>query len=553
MPPKKKEEPVEEAPKVPKYLDRVRENVLRGEGGEELCAEIMQDVVKMAEEQVLLNYFDRTAIPYTVQCVCKELLDLVQFVFVARDAGDMGKEAVASWAPDTEPSPCPTDTWARGAVPVRRKTEAAEYDLRATSTPNRKRDEKDRLKYQSSLKESNVLSQTITTSDTSRARATPSKALKNKEHNSSKTAAPEARETKDDDSLTAQKQEARRRAEMRDAAEKQNQTLRELKSGKEYIIDSINGKVIPVKNVDPKRLPSKRLDMKYEIESEGDRKQDEREQRKMSVAAVKPAPKKKPGKREEKTKWGEHVQPEDTHGPMVVGALPVGGVTLREGDNSQRNDIKNPKGKVSKTEYRKMLDAMGVSRGTVDMEQSEQNSKQVNAVPVPNPATPHEDAKQQDRLAAGTAFAAVIQQQPGQPTRTAPVMSSPSRPEPPIQQRKPQTYKPQQIAPIPSNRHTSNKGDLLHPKGRDRKIVFSPRQHERPAPLPPPLYPATQGHGKTTGELGRTNPFSDHSSNPQSQAGSPSAGIKIAADMEGNELTEDLLHSIYEDTREYNA
>ena len=57
----------------------------------------------------------------TWQVVAKDILDLIQFVFVSRDNGDSNAEDAESWLPDTEPASVTADSWARGVVPTRRR------------------------------------------------------------------------------------------------------------------------------------------------------------------------------------------------------------------------------------------------------------------------------------------------------------------------------------------------------------------------------------------------------------------------------------------------
>ena len=212
-----------------------------------------------------------------------------------------------------------------------------------------------------------------------------------------------------------------------------------------------------------------------------------------------PATKKKPTK-EPRTKWGEYVQPEDTHGPMVIGAMPSGGVTLREGDTTQRNDLKVPKGKVTRGEYRKMMDALGVGgRGesnaadTANQVPLPQKQNQILPVQADTKETKSRPKAAEDKPAVGKASAAVLQQTPKKGDAPVPRPGSKGGAKGKHQQSEaPSVLKPQAVAPIPTNMHSPTKGDYGITK-RERKIPRSPRQ--RPAPLPPPLYPAIQGHG----------------------------------------------------------
>ena len=230
MPPKKAEEKSadhRDKDDALRYLSRIRENAVSQEEGELLCSDIMQQVVNQAEDQVLANYFDRTAIPYTVQGVCKEILDLVHFVFIARDAGDSTPEAVASWEADAEPAPCPTDTWSRGAVPVRKR--AAPLDGRH-ATPSQRKEGRDK-KASYIAKAGDTLTSTPSAGDAAKAARTrdPGR-LAGGQGATRATGTPgkesevpsEAEAPVQDDTDRMQRSEAKKRAELREAAERQH-------------------------------------------------------------------------------------------------------------------------------------------------------------------------------------------------------------------------------------------------------------------------------------------------------------------------------------------
>ena len=270
--------------------------------------------------------------------------------------------------------------------------------------------------------------------------------------------------------------------------------------------------------------------MKYDVDHD---KRDDRRTSRPEVTKPVPQTKKKGGAG--KTKWGDHVQPEDTHGPMVVGATPSGGVTLREGDSTQRADIKASKGRMTRAEYKKMLDSMGVSRDPGQAEPDKQKQKDGGgggAGGRPGPAgggvpAPTESAS---KPAAGTGTAAVVQQMPGNRPKFA--TGTPTD-KPPGgytgggsnangaggggdgKVNAPAYLKPQPIAPIPQYAHAVAKGDLVV-NHRSRKKDLSPRANERLAPLPPPLYPASQGHAGVPEEV-------------EAEAGSPGKASSAAA------------------------
>nr|XP_045379149.1 uncharacterized protein C2orf81-like [Camelus bactrianus] len=65
------------------------------------------------------SYLERQCIPYAVNRARETILQMVQMRFVPRDEGEPHLAEDPTWAEDEEPSPCPIDTWARGALPLR--------------------------------------------------------------------------------------------------------------------------------------------------------------------------------------------------------------------------------------------------------------------------------------------------------------------------------------------------------------------------------------------------------------------------------------------------
>eukprot|EP01063_Lacrimia_lanifica_P040806 TRINITY_DN9391_c0_g1_i1.p1 TRINITY_DN9391_c0_g1~~TRINITY_DN9391_c0_g1_i1.p1 ORF type:complete len:521 (+),score=175.50 TRINITY_DN9391_c0_g1_i1:77-1639(+) len=507
-------------------LRSLRKSVVDGEDGELLCSGIMQDVVARAEEQILLNYFDRTAIPYTVQSICKEMLDLVQFVFVARDAGDVGDGAAESWEADEEPEPCPTDTWARGAVPVRKRA-VPDPNEKRTPTPNKREPKR---AVAAAAKPTDPVPQTP--SDAARTKpAAKAGGRGGARAQAAAAAQAQVAQVQDfyEDDVDGDRNEARRRREMRDASEKQNNALRDIKAGREYTVDSLNGKVIPIKPVDPRRLPTKRLDMKYDLESaprDGDRR--------MSVdERARGAPKK--AKKEAKGKWNEHVQPEDTHGPMVVGAAASPGVTMREGDQVQKNDLKNPKGRMTKGEYKKMMDQMGFTAQSMDMAPEAVDKKEEPPAP---PAAERRGSKHPGGKITGGQPPALSPQQ-AKPAAGAPVKAAGKKSDGLTQRAgPPPTLKPQAPAPVPALRHAAIQGqlDIAKPRERHTTGYASPERSQRKVTLAHPRFGSPQDANAaaavspTSTALSRAKP-----------------GIVIAPDLDGNEIAEDFLHGEEDD------
>ncbi|EPY73645.1 hypothetical protein CB1_002666001 [Camelus ferus] len=89
------------------------------EEGEEVVGDIMEELVERVMDAAYKSYLERQCIPYTVDWARETMLQMVQLRFMPRDEGEPNLAEDPTWAEDEEPTPCPIDTWARGAVPVR--------------------------------------------------------------------------------------------------------------------------------------------------------------------------------------------------------------------------------------------------------------------------------------------------------------------------------------------------------------------------------------------------------------------------------------------------
>ena len=69
-------------------------------------------------------------------------------------------------------------------------------------------------------------------------------------------------------------------------------------------------------------------------------------------------------------------------GPMVEDMHPAGGVTLREGDSIKRSDLKTPKDRPSKAEFKRDMDAMGFNQ---QFQQAQEELKVPAVAPLARP------------------------------------------------------------------------------------------------------------------------------------------------------------------------
>ncbi|ORY53734.1 hypothetical protein BCR33DRAFT_711092 [Rhizoclosmatium globosum] len=91
--------------------------VIDQEEGENLASSIVDSIVNRGQEVLFEKHIESQVLPYAVQFAKGTLLKIVQWQFFRRDAGEI---LPATWEPDEEPQPAVIDSWARGAIPIRR-------------------------------------------------------------------------------------------------------------------------------------------------------------------------------------------------------------------------------------------------------------------------------------------------------------------------------------------------------------------------------------------------------------------------------------------------
>lgn len=487
MPPKKKTEEKEEShePVISPFQAEIQASVMATEEGEHIATEIMQEILEKSCDQMVSNYLDRIAVPYTVQLVTKDILDLIQFVFVGRDNGDVEVEDVESWLPDEEPQSVVADSWARGAVPTRRRPLAIQDSEEPADVPAPPLQEKDKKRSAARSPASQRAKEAEDEKNKGKAKPTapspPARAQGGQARRRSQRggfsperALSQASAVSDEiskelmEQALALRQVAAEQQKRSAIQEEMEETVRNLKQGgKDFTVDAFTGKVIQMKPVDVKRLPQRTMDVRVRIADE-----------EPLVEEAPPEPKKKgysapkkgkgKGKRGGGIPPGTFLQPDDQLGPMVEDMKPSGGVTLRQDDSIQRTDLKTLKERPSKAEFKRQLDAMGLT-SVNDRDEGRGGGLALPQGGVPVAASPGAGGLgsppargEGKKLAASIPMPERISQQP---------TGQPAKPEAP-----PETYKPQGVAPVPAYKgDPTAKEHLLGPRAkfpRDRSTIM---------------------------------------------------------------------------------
>lgn len=347
---------------------------------------VMQEVVHGATNLMISNHFDSLSIPYTVRCVTKEVLDFVRTALVGQDGGYARENG---WAADAQASPIVTDSWARNAIAVAPKavdpgvphivTSQASGVL--SSKPKPSISNPGALSTTSVVDRRNERKSTVVDgSEKARGRAKVSEQHPSLEvtRNSSIQMSREEAEY-----VQEQTEEQQKRAEIRSLSEKISKQIEELKT-KDFVVDSVSGRVLPLKQIDPKAIPSRKVELRFSVPSATIHATDDllKPPRAPSISKGK-ANVKRP-----KRDAAEFCQEEATYGPMIDGFVPTGGVSVKDGEVAKRNELKLPKNKLSRAEYRKLVES-NLSEAQQATQQSEQRATPTD-MPLPLKGMPND-------------------------------------------------------------------------------------------------------------------------------------------------------------------
>ncbi|XP_033099614.1 uncharacterized protein C2orf81 homolog [Anneissia japonica] len=94
-------------------------SLVDNEHSEEFVVDIVGDIVNSALNVIYDSYIQRQLYPYTITQAKEDILQVIEWQFLARDEGEGDPETDPTWLEDHEPLPCVQDAWAQGSVPRR--------------------------------------------------------------------------------------------------------------------------------------------------------------------------------------------------------------------------------------------------------------------------------------------------------------------------------------------------------------------------------------------------------------------------------------------------
>jgi len=103
-----------------KFMESDWYELLEIEEDENFIADIIDEITDAALDQVASNIVKSRVLPHTVLSARELLLEIIDWVFLQSDPGEVGTNEKLSWVEDDEPLTSVIDNWAQGAVPVER-------------------------------------------------------------------------------------------------------------------------------------------------------------------------------------------------------------------------------------------------------------------------------------------------------------------------------------------------------------------------------------------------------------------------------------------------
>ncbi|XP_060071777.1 uncharacterized protein C2orf81 homolog [Ylistrum balloti] len=100
-----------------KFNDQDWTFMVEKDGSEEFVEDIIDELVDNTLDVIYDNYVGQQLLPFTVTMAKDAILQIIEWQFLSRDEGEQDVETDQGWMEDEEPDPAVTDCWAQGSVP----------------------------------------------------------------------------------------------------------------------------------------------------------------------------------------------------------------------------------------------------------------------------------------------------------------------------------------------------------------------------------------------------------------------------------------------------
>lgn len=87
------------------------------DGGDDFVTDIVDELMDYAMSAIYDKYIESQLLPFTITQARDAITEIIEWQFLARDEGEKQIETDLGWAQDEEPEPAVTDCWAQGSVP----------------------------------------------------------------------------------------------------------------------------------------------------------------------------------------------------------------------------------------------------------------------------------------------------------------------------------------------------------------------------------------------------------------------------------------------------
>ncbi|XP_070805232.1 uncharacterized protein C2orf81 homolog [Pituophis catenifer annectens] len=110
-------------------------SLLAFEEAEDVAGDVLAALLELVLGECYKVYLARQCVPYVIAQAREAMLQIVEWRFLVRDAGESDVAADPAWQEDEEPSAAVPDSWAQGSVPVLQTVPSPEWEVPAVKVP----------------------------------------------------------------------------------------------------------------------------------------------------------------------------------------------------------------------------------------------------------------------------------------------------------------------------------------------------------------------------------------------------------------------------------
>lgn len=100
-----------------KFTDHDWNVMCERDSSDEFVMDIMDELIEGTMKAIHNKYIDSQLLPFTITQARDAIIEIIEWQFLAKDEGEVTIQSDLGWAEDEEPEPAVTDCWAQGSVP----------------------------------------------------------------------------------------------------------------------------------------------------------------------------------------------------------------------------------------------------------------------------------------------------------------------------------------------------------------------------------------------------------------------------------------------------